>query len=141
MNKKKIIVLLLIVLSCVGIFRAGMIAGASSGTPGSSGDPLITKSYLDQRLSKFSGGSDTYSKVTVKKGKSLYAKEGTEFMIYSGSATVVGAKGIVNVTSGELFKKGNTAVMYSLYISPANTSGIKTSGETVIYIKGEYTIE
>lgn len=141
--KKKLLILLMTIIACVGLFRVGMIAGAASSTPGSVGDPLITKSYLEQRLSELSSGSTEsgYVKVTVSKGKSFYANEGTEFVLYSGSASVIGNSGIINLTSGELFKKGNTAVKYSSYLSPASQSGVKATSQIILYVKGKYSIK
>lgn len=141
--KKKTIFLLICVVTCVGLFRVGMIAGAATSTPGSVGDPLITQSYLEQKLSELSslGTTDNgYVRVTLAKGKNFVASEGTEFILYSGSATVLGAKGIVNLTSGELFQKDNTAVKYSLYLSPDDKCGLKAVSEVTLYVKGKYKV-
>ena len=50
MEKKIAIVVIILTVLTVGIFKAGMVAGAATSEAGSSGDPLITKSYLDERL-------------------------------------------------------------------------------------------
>lgn len=141
--KNKIVMVILIAALGVGVFRVGMIAGAASSTPGSVGDPLITQSYLEKRLKEVSTDKTAeqgFVKVTIVKGKSFYALEGTEFMLYSGNAKVIGSSGIVNLTSGELFKTDNTAVMYSLYLSPADKNGVKASSNIVLYVKGKYKI-
>ena len=136
--KKKLIVALVITASCFTIFQAGMKAGAAQATPGSSGDPLITQSYLESQLANM--GSASYKKVSVAKGKTLKAGIGTEFMIYSGNGAVTGS-GLVNLTSGEMFEKGMSAVMYSHYLAPASGCGVKASSNMIIFIKGSYTIE
>ncbi|MBE5960595.1 MAG: hypothetical protein E7256_04305 [Lachnospiraceae bacterium] len=136
--KKKLIAALVITVSCFTMFEAGMKAGAAQATPGSSGDPLITQSYLEAQLENVEGAS--YKKVNLAKGKTLKARQGTEFVIYSGSGTVTGS-GLINLTSGELFERGMSAVMYSHYLSPASGCGVKAAGSMVIFIKGNYTIE
>ena len=142
--KKKIIGILILLLVGTGIFRFGMIAGAASGEPGSSGDPLITQSYLELRLREMSGGDSSqngFQKVNIAKGKSLYLNEGTECIIYSGEATVLGSKGLINTTSGALAKKSSSVKLYHQYVSPSNASGMKTMANAIIYVKGSYSID
>lgn len=136
-------VVFLIIFFIVGIvfFQAGLKAGAASSQPGSSGDPLITKSYLDQRLSKLDSEKQSYEKVTVKKGKTLTASAGTELIVYRGSGTITGSSGLLNLSSGELFEKGTSIVLYSLYFSPASSSGITAGSELTVFIRGGYQIK
>lgn len=136
--KKKLIAGLVIAASCFTMFQAGMKAGAAQATPGSSGDPLITQSYLESQLENV--GSSSYKKVSLVKGKTLKTSQGAELVIYSGNGTVTGG-GLVNLTTGEMFEKGMSAVMYSHYLSPASGCGVKATSSMVIFIKGSYTIE
>lgn len=55
MRKKKVVFGTILTL-CV-VFGAGVFTGAatSNAEPGSSGDPLITKSYLEQRIAELQG--------------------------------------------------------------------------------------
>ena len=57
MKNKKVVLGVLLTL-CMA-FGAGVFAGAatSKAEPGSSGDPLITKSYLEERLSQINGSN------------------------------------------------------------------------------------
>ena len=74
-NKMKIMVsaVLMITVLCVLTFKAGVMVGAADNEPGSVGDPLVSKSYLDSRLDGLSG---VMTKVTLSKGSVLVAAEG-----------------------------------------------------------------
>lgn len=137
-------VLLVLVLALVGslCYRAGRADGAGSGVPGSVGDPLITKSYLEERLSEAGGGggSSRFVKVTLSRGEELTLDMGSELMLYGGSAAVAGTAGFINLTTGELFKRGNSVVRYHLYLAPEDGCGITAdTNATVVYICGGYT--
>ena len=121
-------------------YRAGRVEGASGGgVPGSAGDPLITQSYLEERLKQVSGGTATgFVRVTLLRGEGIVLDSGSELMLYSGSAAVTGADGLVNLTTGELFKRGNSTVRYNLYLAPANGCGIEADGNVTAYIRGNY---
>lgn len=137
---RKTILLVLVLMACgVLAYRAGMVKGASGSVPGSVSDPLVTKSYLEQQLAKVSGGSGAFLQVSLSKGDSVQLAAGSEVMIYSGNATVTGNDGLVNLTSGELFKSGNSLVRYNLYLSPSGSSGLAASGAVVVFIRGSYT--
>ena len=75
--RKKVIVSVIVIICAVAVFKAGMIAGAAGDAePGSVGDPLITKSYLDAYiqnlgLSSETGTSEGYTKVVLSKGSTL----------------------------------------------------------------------
>lgn len=141
MHKKKIGIVISFIAIIFIVFKVGLEVGAATTEPGSAGDPLITKSYLDKRLEELSGGgSGGYKKVTVKKNESLTASEGTELILYSGSATVKGQDGLINLSSGELFKSGNTMVKYNIFLSPDSDSGIKANTIAILFIKGNYNI-
>jgi hypothetical protein len=114
-----------IILS-TALITSGVIAGsiwgvnvfAADTTPGTSSDPLVTKSYVDQQvksliqaeLKKGNTGNDTANKdkdnakkdqsefdttsntelkvVTVKSGQKLVAKAGTEVIVRNGKAVI-----------------------------------------------------
>lgn len=131
-------VFLLAVCSIV-LYRAGMVKGASAGTPGSASDPLVTKSYLEQQLAKLGGGSAAFLQVSLSKGERLLLDCGSEAVLYSGNASVDGAEGLINLTTGELFRSGNSLVRYHLYLSPADSSGLTAAGNVVVFVQGGYT--
>lgn len=143
--KRKILGVLLIGVIGTAMFRFGMVAGAANQEPGSTGDPLITQSYLEKCLGELEESFDStqtgYKKVSVTKGKKLRVEEGSEFVIYTGEGTVFGEKGIINLTDGGLVKHDSKTKRYENYLSPASKSGVKATVSCVIYVKGEYTIE
>lgn len=141
MIKKKIGIVISFIAIIFIVFKVGLEVGAATTEPGSAGDPLITKSYLDKRLEELSGGgSGGYKKVTINKNEALTASEGTEIILYSGSATVKGQDGLINLSSGELFKSGNTMVKYNIFLSPDSDCGIKANTTAILFIKGNYNI-
>ena len=141
MIKKKIGIVISFIAIIFIVFKVGLEVGAATTEPDSAGDPLITKSYLNKRLEELSGGgSGGYKKVTIKKNEALTASEGTEIILYSGSATVKGQDGLINLSSGELFKSGNTMVKYNIFLSPDSDCGIKANTTAILFIKGNYNI-
>lgn len=141
MNYKKLFLSICSILIGVFIFKVGMEVGAATSEPGSASDPLITQSYLEKRLEDFTGGSSqSFKKVSLKKGNILTADEGTELLLYSGNANIAGSKGLINTSSGELFQNGYTMVKYNNFLSPADGSGIKATTSATIFVKGSYSI-
>lgn len=139
-NKWEFLLTVLLLVMCgTFLYRAGVVKGASGAVPGSAGDPLVTKSYLEQQLSQLDGGSGTFLQVSLAKGDKIVLAAGSEVMLYSGNASVTGSGGLVNLTTGELFKSGNSLVRYHLYLSPADSSGLTASGSVVVFIRGGYT--
>lgn len=139
-RKYKAMAVWILALTVVGMlcYRAGRVNGAAGSVPGSVGDPLITKSYLEERLSELDGGGAGFSKVVLARGEELSLYSGSELMLYSGSAAVAGTDGLVNMTTGELFKKGNSIVRYHLYLAPEDGCGISADGSVAVYIRGNY---
>lgn len=143
--KKVAIVLIIVVIGSLGIFKAGMLVGAAGeAKPGSVNDPLITKSYLESYISSLglSGNSAAsgYVRVTLKKGNILVGNEGTEIMLYSGSANAyVKGQQLVNLTIGEAYGDGMTLGKYCVYMCPDKSSGVVAMSDVVLYVKGNYT--
>lgn len=143
--KKIAIVLIIVVIGSLGVFKAGMLVGAAGeAKPGSVNDPLITKSYLESYISSLglSGNSAAsgYARVTLKKGNTLVGNEGTEIMLYSGSANAyVKGQKLVNLTIGEAYGDGMTLGKYCVYMCPDKSSGVVAMSDVVLYVKGDYT--
>ncbi len=138
MSRKKVITIICAAIIGVIIFQAGKTVGAATAKPGSSGDPLITKSYLEQQLKN--AGSSGYEKVTVPKGSTITFSDGAEVVIYKGSAVITGTSGMINLSTGEIFSKDMTPVMYNTFLS-IDKSGFKASGNMTIYVNGNYSIK
>lgn len=143
--KKIAIVLVIVIIGSVGLFKAGVMVGAAGeAKPGSVNDPLITKSYLESYISSLglSGDSKTsgYSKVVLKKGATLIGAEGTEIMLYSGSANAYAKnEKLVNLTMGEACDDGMTLGKFCVYMCPGKSAGFVAVSDVVVYIKGTYT--
>ncbi len=139
LNKKIIIVTVFGVM----VFALGIMVGAqTTEEAGSVNDPLISKSYLDMRLSELdgSGGGTSYEKVTLTKGQVLVGVEGCEFIIYKGNAAAYSTlDGIINVTVGEMVENGITLGKYCVYVCPDSESGLKATSDLTIFIKGKYS--
>ena len=143
--KKIAIVLVIVIIGSVGLFKAGVLVGAAGeAKPGSVNDPLITKSYLESYISSLglSGDSKTsgYSKVVLKKGATLIGAEGTEIMLYFGSANAYAKnEKLVNLTMGEACDDGMTLGKFCVYMCPDKSAGFVAVSDVVVYIKGTYT--
>ncbi len=116
-------------------FHAGTVFGAGE-EPGSSGDPLITQSYLEEQLKDVSSGG--FHKIKVPKGRTLSCSSGTQIILYSGSASVSSAGGLLNLTEGDLFSAGDTIAKYQSYLVPEKGRGVTCSSESILFIQGEY---
>lgn len=139
MKKSKQLIFAICIIGGIALFGAGIAIGSStSAKPGSSGDQLITVSYLEERLAEVTASS--YKKVTLAKGKKLTLESGGEMILYSGSASTIGSKGLINLTNGKLFKSGDSLSLYNLYFSSDSSSGLTAKSDCIIYMKGKYKI-
>lgn len=121
------------VLLAAASFHAGTVFGAGA-EPGSSGDPLITRSYLEAELAE----AGSFRKIAVRKGATLKADSGTQLILYSGSAEVSSAGSILNITEGNQFSAGDTVAKFQSYLVPESGRGIKALSDCVFFIQGDY---
>lgn len=150
MHRNKAVPVFCLLLIALAVFRAGVSVGASGNEPGSAGDPLVTQSYLEKRLKETAGqkgntnsgteSNTSYKKVTVSSGKTITGSAGAEFVIYSGSGSIIGASGLINLTTGEKFSSGKTAVKYCVYLISEENCGIRMTSNSVVFVKGSYKI-
>ena len=158
-NKRKIIISSLASTAIL----TGMIIAA---TPGSSGDPLITLSYFEQKLDEFAEelseklkniepeekdekkeeidlSSFTFKIINLKAGSTLTCSEGTEFIIRTGEMKAVASQsgGLSDVTTGENID-GDTIVPKNHHIVIPRNDGRGLSVVTggAIMIKGNYEV-
>lgn len=161
--KKKVIVAVLAVVLLVGSFAAGTVFGAQNAEPGTQGDPLITLSYLESRLSELeksltgktsvskgssgtasesaSSASQGFVRLRLEKGQSITLADGGELVVYSGNGTVLGTTGMISLTGSELFDQGTSVVLYNHYMALGGASGVRATSAMIIYVKGEYTLK
>ena len=129
---KKITIIVLI-----GVFILG-IGGVSAAvnTPGSETDPVVTKSYVDSKVS--------YLPVKLEAGQTLIGDEGTEIILRSGEATAIdnGANGVSDISAGKDLMTGNVVVANHLLLIPRKDGrGIVVTTEAWVIIRGNYTIQ
>lgn len=132
MNKKKIVWMTgIVILTGMVLFCSGMSVGAATNEPGSASDPLITRSYLEAQLKGVENGFDC---ITLTKGESMEFTQGTQVILYTGSATVQG--NLVDITDGMLCNAGTKVTRYHSYLVPADGSGFQAESTCVIFLSG-----
>lgn len=130
-----------------------LTAEGASVTPGSSEDPVVTKSYVDQAIQQAlkggggasttpsvpttptaptSGGnagttSDGVEIVTVKPGQILIAGAGAEFVVRAGKAVIYSSdsNGVADLTDGVDIKNGGAVANNHLLSFPREGRGIQ----------------
>lgn len=120
-------------------FRAGVAAGAQNGAPGSISDPLITKSYLDERLAQIGGGVGGMTRIDLVKGDIIIGEEGTTFVLVYGSAFADGG-GMVDITGGELLASGMSVSKYHTFLAIDGSSGFQADSSAIVYVSGKHEI-
>lgn len=151
-----------ILFTLVGLFLAGALAFAAT-TPGSDGDPLVSLSYVEKRLTSLkselvalieaskppsaTNGSGEPAKVfevyQFKKGNKLTFGKSTEFILRRGNARVLDPLGnrIPDLTSGVDILVGEKVPMNHLMMVPqADGRGFIVEDDIWVMIKGDFTV-
>ena len=142
-------------LCAAGIIAVCGVGFAFAADPGSDGDPLISKSYIDNVLlpkiysyidsvvggltpQNPQGQSATFEVVNVSAGQKVVAGEGTELILRMGSGTVIGSMrgGIADTTGGTEVPSNHL-----LIVPLADGRGINVTSEAIFMIKGTYEIQ
>ncbi len=131
-KKKSFLITGAAVLTGTVLFCSGMTVGAATNEPGSAGDPLITRSYLEEELEGITGG---FQCITLSKGETLKVKQGTQVILYTGNAVIKGS--MIDTTEGILAGNGTKTVKYHAYLAPADESGFTADTTCVIFLAGE----
>lgn len=117
---------------------SGIWAGrvtAQTPEPGSSADPLVSKSYVDQMT--------IFRVVTVPAGQTIIGDGGTEIVLRGGKATAITTAqgGLLNVTSGVDVQQGEAISPNHLIVVPRNDGrGFLAETDLVLMVKGPATI-
>ncbi|HPU36026.1 MAG TPA: hypothetical protein PL078_04145 [Bacillota bacterium] len=135
-SKKSKVTLLVLVAAVVSLVFWGYsaLAGAED-TPGGSGDPLVTQSYVDQYVQ--------WKVAEMKAGQVLTGRAGSEILVRRGQAVVVdtSGNGIPDVTAGQDLKAGSKISLNHLLVIPREDGrGIKALDSVVVMYKGGATI-
>ena len=137
---------------------------------GSSDDPLVTLSYLndtflntimqkvDQKIAarnsqiaqqtggqvtSDSGPVSTFTVVTLSSGQVLKGDIGCEVMLRVGSATCVSpsSPGLIDETAGGILENGKALTTNHLYMMTIEGRGVKAGASAVkVLVRGNYTI-
>lgn len=143
------------------------VAQADAPVPGSIDDPVVTKSYMDQRIKEEvakalgNGGSvntgggngsntvanGSFETIKLEKGQTIMAEAGSEIIVRRGKTTVVSTDGdsVVNVTTGKDLNDGAAIENNHLLVFPRETRGIKADAKDEkpiwLLVRGGYTIK
>ncbi len=141
---KRITVITTVLLLVLSLFA---VAQAATVTPGSEGDPVVTKSYVDSEIAKIKGSSATsatFEAVFVNAGKSVLGGDGTEMILRSGEAKSISniENGIADLTAGKDLMGSQSILPNHLLLVPRNDGrGISATTDIWIMIKGQYKIQ
>ncbi len=139
------------IIAC-GIIGFTAVSAAATYTPGSSQDPVVTKSYVDSKLAELKtligqgtgGNGSSYAPLQIIAGKTLLGGEGTEIILRSGEATAIdnGANGISDITAGKDIRTGEPIVQNHLLLIPREDGrGLKATTEIWVLIRGSYQLK
>ena len=148
---------------------AVMMTGASvAASVGSSKDPLITLSYLEDvfleevldrvdekiearnealadELGSGSGGTgaDTFTVVTLSRGQTLTGDIGCEVMLRVGTAACVSpsSPGLIDESAASTLNNGGALAANHLYMMTIEGRGVQATSDTVkVLVRGSYII-
>lgn len=144
-------------------------AHAEAPTPGSTDDPVVTKSYVDQKvaeeIAKIKGGvtspnptptpgattppatgvTDGVTVIQLQAGQTLYGAAGAEFIVRTGKTLVVSNDdGVPDVTAGKDLAPNTAITTNHLLIFPREGRGVKpdpkSKDDIYIMVKGGYLL-
>lgn len=134
---------------------------------GSSGDPLVTLSYLNntylntilskvdekiaQRNASFAGSGgtsvgtpSTFTLVTMSNGQTLTGGIGCEVMLRVGTAvcTASSMPGLIDTTDASTLNNGGALQKNHVYMMTIENRGVKATAATVkVLVRGSYTVK
>lgn len=137
-----------------GGYAWGRQARAQAPEPGTEQDPLVTRSYVDDKLQALADKGYVDQLVTARvqplnlqvvelpTGKQLVAEGGTEIVVRAGRATVVGSNlgGLADVTVGRDLAKGEAPLNHLLVVPRSDGRGLKAITDCVVLVRGGYSI-
>ena len=127
-------------LLLAGLICILAIAGSFAADPGSEGDPLVTRSYVESVVLP----ETKFQVVSVPAGKSVICEAGTEIILRMGTCSVIGTQkgGVSDVTMGFDLADGIVIQGNHLLVVPLDDGrGVKTATDSILMIKGGYTIK
>lgn len=138
---------LLLVGALLGWVGKGLAAGEAA-LPGSEQDPLVSRSYVDQKVDEAINQKVAQELamvvVEVPAGKQIICSAGTEVIVRGGTATVIDTQmgGLADVTGGKDLRKGEQAPANHLLIVPRDDGrGLKATTALILMVRGSYSIQ
>lgn len=149
-----------VIAGAIGWYQSSY-ADTQQSTPGSTNDPIVTKSYVDQKVAELvkqelekngtsTGGASSSSKlevVTVPAGKRVIVEDGGELIVRTGKAIAYStdANGLSDMTAGLDIAPGKAVGNNHLILFPRGGRGVepdpKQKNGLTVLIRGKYTIE
>ncbi len=148
----------LVSILCILIFSMPALAA----DPGSSDDPLVTlsyvndvlipqmKSYVDASVGSLGSGSSpldevssNYNIVNVSKGQTIIGSKSCHMIMRMGDGIIVATQkgGIADVTDGVDLANGSAVPSNHLLIVPVDDGrGIKMNTDGILMISGSYSV-
>lgn len=132
MNKTIVALISILVIALAGMTAA---FGDTAATPGSTEDPVVTKSYVDSKTA--------YQVIHIQAGQKMIGKSGTEMIVRSGEVTAIdnGADGLSDITGGSDLKSGVLCKTNHLLLVPRDDGrGINAVTEAYVMVRGGFTL-
>ncbi len=129
----------------LGILTLSLLVSiaVSAATPGSSEDPLISKSYIDSTLIPYINTVSTFTVVNLNQGQTLIGNAGCEIILRMGTATVIATEkgGLCDTTIGGDWPNGSPVpANHNLIVPVSDGRGIKAETNVIIMVKGTYSL-
>jgi hypothetical protein len=166
MTKSKLGKLLaaVVVLATIGTITAHSITKADGNptTPGLADDPVVTKSYVDQKVAELvkaelakntpgtgvgSGSVAALEVVKVPVGQTLIVAAGGELILRTGKAVAFSpdANGLSDMTDGKDIAPGKPVGNNHLILFPREGRGVKhdktSKSELIVLVRGGYQVQ
>ena len=134
------------IMLCLG----GTVLAAAGLDPGSSNDPLVTKSYVDSLFESSSSSENPFEIIQLTTGKTILAHAGCQLILRSGTAIINSytspdgiENGVQDITDGVDLKGNEPCPMNHMLLVPrTDTRGITTtSDEVYVMICGNYELK
>ncbi len=136
MKMKQMLVAAVTGISLLGVgFWLGN-ANAGTAEPGSAADPLVSKSYVDSKLS--------FQVVNVPAGSQLVGEGGTEIVLRAGQAAAVASAqgGLLDASDGVDMPQGAAVKLNHLLVVPRTDGrGVLAQTDMICLVKGPYSVK
>lgn len=163
MKKRGLIGFLGAAIFCMFAFSNTSVNGSGSVvTPGSESDPLVSKSYVDNKFNQLNqliasmgigagesgnnnsnNGSIGFEPVFASAGQIVVGGEGAEIILRSGKAVgyITGTDGLVDATTGiEVFNGFEINKNHLVLVPRSDGRGAKVTEDAWFIVKGSYSI-